>query len=208
MDRINVSALALVALLSVLMAPARGDEASDPADATIEKGERLEEQAASGSNAPVAEPIAPEEAEAVDPEGEAPLDDPLTCLARAVYWEAKGEDVAAMEAVANVVMNRLAAEDFPDTVCGVVTEGGTEGACQFSWWCDGHSDDVEEPEPYEIAQDVARRSLNQELDDRTEGALFFHASDDTAEWAAKMVETTTVGPHRFYRPAKSTESQH
>lgn len=141
------------------------------------------------------------EAAAVDPEGAAPLEDPLTCLARTIYWEAKGEDVAAMEAVANVVMNRLAAEPFPDTICGVVTEGKEGGPCQFAWWCDGSPDDVEEPDRYAITTDVARRALNQELPDRTDGALFFHGINDTPDWAADYVETARVGDHVFYRPA-------
>jgi spore germination cell wall hydrolase CwlJ-like protein len=81
--------------------------AAEPA-AVLEKVETLEEQAASETvPADAAEPLTEAEAAVVDPEGDAPLEDPLTCLARTVYWEAKGEDLAAMEAVANVVMNRL-----------------------------------------------------------------------------------------------------
>jgi hypothetical protein len=33
--------------------------------------------------------ITPGEAQAVDPAGQAPLDDSITCLARTIYWEAK-----------------------------------------------------------------------------------------------------------------------
>jgi len=168
---------------------------------TLEQLEGLEEEAAGGSGATAAEPLTKTEAAAVDPEGAAPLEDPLTCLARTIYWEAKGEDVAAMEAVANVVMNRLAAEPFPDTICGVVTEGKEGGPCQFAWWCDGSPDDVEEPDRYAITTDVARRALNQELPDRTDGALFFHGINDTPDWAADYVETARVGDHVFYRPA-------
>ena len=166
---------------------------------TLEQLEGLEEEAAGGSGAPAAEPLTKTEAAAVDPEGAAPLEDPLTCLARTIYWEAKGEDVAAMEAVANVVMNRLAAEPFPDTICGVVTEGKEGGPCQFAWWCDGSPDDVEEPDRYAITTEVARRALNQELPDRTDGALFFHGVADTPDWAADYVETVRLGDHVFYR---------
>ncbi len=51
------------------------------------------------------------------------MDDAITCLARSIYWEAKGKDSTDMEAVANVVMNRLGHEGFPDTVCAVVKQG-------------------------------------------------------------------------------------
>ena len=171
-------------------------------DATVAKGEVLEEAAAEGT--PAAETIEPAEAELVDPEGDAPLEDALTCLARTVYWEAKGEDLAAMEAVANVVMNRLASDDFPETVCGVVTQGKDEGPCQFSWWCDGNPLEAEEPDRYEITMDVARRALNQELTDHTDGALYFHGQGVSPDWAATFVETTTVGEHVFYRPDGET----
>ncbi|PTT68967.1 cell wall hydrolase, partial [Pseudomonas sp. HMWF007] len=60
-----------------------------------EKAQVLEEKAAdqvSAAPAPRSEAITPTEAQAVDPAGAAPLDDPLTCLARSIYWEAKGKD--------------------------------------------------------------------------------------------------------------------
>ncbi|MFP3336140.1 hypothetical protein SB761_36180, partial [Pseudomonas sp. SIMBA_064] len=44
---------------------------------------------------------------AVDPAGKSPLDDSITCLARTIYWEAKGADAKDMTAVASVVLNRL-----------------------------------------------------------------------------------------------------
>jgi spore germination cell wall hydrolase CwlJ-like protein len=179
-----------------MMGPARGDE---PAT-TLDKVDVLEEQAVDEVAPAAAEAITPAEAATVDPEGDAPLEDALTCLARTVYWEAKGEDLAAMEAVANVVMNRLASDDFPQTVCEVVTQGKDEGPCQFSWWCDGNPDDIEEPERFEMTMDVARRALNQELTDRTNGALYFHGQGSTPDWAADYVETVTLGEHVFYRP--------
>jgi spore germination cell wall hydrolase CwlJ-like protein len=175
-------------------------DAAEPA-AVLKKVETLEEQAA-GEAAPAdaAEPITPAEAAVVDPEGVAPLEDALTCLARTVYWEAKGEDLAAMEAVANVVMNRLADDGFPDTICAVVTQGRPEGPCQFSWWCDGNPLDAEEPDRYEKTTDVARRALNQELPDRTDGALYFHGEGVSPDWSQVFQPTVTLGGHIFYRP--------
>lgn len=37
------------------------------------------------------EVLTPSEVKAVDPVGQSPLDDSITCLARTIYWEAKGE---------------------------------------------------------------------------------------------------------------------
>ena len=121
--------------------------ATEKAQAAVEKGQELEKAAAAGDGEPPADgkTITRSEAQAVDPDGQEPLDDALGCLARTIYWEAKGEDRPGMEAVASVVMNRLGRESFPNTVCGVVKEGRQSGACQFSWWCDGRPDEVEEP---------------------------------------------------------------
>ncbi len=68
------------------------------------------------------------------------------CLALSMCWEAKDQGREAMIAVGSVVLNRIASEDFPDTACEVVFEGGETPPCQFSWWCDGKSDRPTEPE--------------------------------------------------------------
>src|SRR5437016_1071276 len=44
----------------------------------------------------------------------------LACLARNVYFEARGEPLAGQFAVAEVTMNRKASRLFPRTVCAVV----------------------------------------------------------------------------------------
>ena len=51
------------------------------------------------------------EAQAVDPAGGEPLDDAITCLARTIYWEARGEATVDMEAIANVVMSSARASE-------------------------------------------------------------------------------------------------
>ena len=68
-----------------------------------------------------------------------------------------------MEAVASVVMNRLGHEGFPDTVCAVVKQGSETKNCQFSWWCDGRADQVQEETQYAIAKEIARKALNKQL---------------------------------------------
>ncbi len=96
----------------------------------------------SGSPAP-SEIITQPEAQALDSDGTAPIDDTFICLARTIYWEARGQETVALEAVASIVINRLNHEEFPNTICTVVKQGHEQGACQFSWWCDGRSDDAE-----------------------------------------------------------------
>ncbi len=83
------------------------------------------------------------------------------CLALAMYWEAKTEGADGMRAVASVVLNRRAHPEFPDTVCGVVKQGGETPPCQFSWWCDGKSDRPTEAAAWQLAQSLALSSLDQ-----------------------------------------------
>ncbi len=138
---------------------------------------------------------------AVDPAGKEPLDDAITCLARTIYWEARGEDDTAMQAIANVVMNRLAHEGFPKTICAVVKQGKEEGSCQFSWWCDGRPDQAQEEAAYAVAKEIARKVLNGQLGDRAHGAIYFHHQRLRPSWSKIYIRTGKVGEHIFYKPA-------
>ncbi|MEM9763852.1 MAG: cell wall hydrolase [Pseudomonadota bacterium] len=146
-------------------------------------------------------PLTKNAAVAFDPAGQGPLDDPLTCLARTTYWEAKGEGEKGMRAVAHVVANRVKSGRFPETYCGVVTAGGSEPPCQFSWWCDGRPDEVIESAPYAEAREIARKVLNGESEDPTKGALFFHNTRVSPSWSKVFRRTARIGGHIFYRPA-------
>lgn len=167
------------------------------------KAEVLEQHASaegSGERPAPSELLTQPGVQAVDPAGKAPLDDAITCLSRSIYWEAKGQEKAEMEAVASVVMNRLGHAEFPGTVCEVATQGSEQGRCQFSWWCDGRPDQVQEEASYEIAKEIARKALNQQLADRTGGALYFHGKHASPRWATTFIKTLETDQHVFYKP--------
>lgn len=190
-------------LALALISPSMAAEQERQAEKAIEKAETLEQKAVEDGGPPKAsrsEVITKREVQAVDPAGEAPLDDAITCLARSIYWEAKGQEVEEMEAVANVVMNRLQTEEFPRSVCEVVKQGSEAGNCQFSWWCDGRPDSVQEETSYTQAKEVARRALNGQLKDRTQGALFFHDRSVSPSWATTFKRTHAAGDFLFYKP--------
>lgn len=173
------------------------------AESAEDKAQVLEQKAADHDTKPPprkAETITKTEAQAVDPVGEAPVDDALTCLSRTIYWEAKGGAPADMEAVANVVLNRLGHDGFPDTVCAVVKDGSEKKSCQFSWWCDGRSDDVQEENRYDLAREIARKALNQQLPDRTAGAMYFHDRNVSPAWVRQYLKTAQTGKFDFYKP--------
>ena len=168
------------------------------------KAEVLEEKASFKGSKTLPTPtqiITKSEALSVDPTGEEPLEDAITCLARTIYWEANRKDGAEMEAIAYVVMNRLGHKGFPNTICGVVKQGHEQGTCQFSWWCDGRPDDAREEEPYSHAKEIARKALNRQLKDPSNGALYFHNRKVTPNWATEYIRTVEVGEHIFYKPA-------
>lgn len=50
----------------------------------------------------------------------------LRCLAENVYYEGRGEPLDGQYAIAEVTVNRVAAPQFPDTVCGVVHDKGLD----------------------------------------------------------------------------------
>ena len=47
------------------------------------------------------------------------------CLAAGIYFEARGESVEGQLAVARVILNRVNAPNYPDSICGVVYEGAS-----------------------------------------------------------------------------------
>jgi spore germination cell wall hydrolase CwlJ-like protein len=204
-----VFSLALALSLALTMGCKKAEEKTESATQTQKatsaenKAEVLEKIAASAGSRALPSPaeiITKTEVQAVDPIGEEPLEDAITCLSRTIYWEAKNEGVAGMEAIANVVMNRLGHKGFPNKICEVVRQGREQGACQFSWWCDGRSDDAEEDKPYAIAKEISRKVLNRQLPDRTGGAMYFHQRKVTPGWSAEYVKTVEIGEHIFYKP--------
>src|SRR6185503_5352794 len=62
----------------------------------------------------------------------------LTCLARNVYFEARGEPIKGQRAVAEVTLNRVASGQYADSICEVVYQKGWDATRQryvgaFSW---------------------------------------------------------------------------
>ena len=192
--------LATLACLALLLANAPWARADTVSARAEDKAQMLEEKAATDSPAPPQSTLTKTEAQAVDPAGRESVDDAITCLARTVYWEAKGGSEANMEAVASVVMNRLGREGFADTVCGVVKQGSEQKNCQFSWWCDGRSDQVQEEDRYQLAKAIAAKALNQQLPDSTGGALFFHDRSVATDWTKRYRRTAQTDKFLFYAP--------
>ena len=122
------------------------------------------------------------------------------CLAEALYFEARGEDVRGIFAVAEVILNRVESDGFPDTVCSVVNQGtGERYRCQFTYTCDGLAEAVHEPGAYRMVGKVARLMLDGAARPLTEGATHYHTRQVNPRWASVFPRTSTIGFHHFYR---------
>lgn len=126
------------------------------------------------------------------------------CLAKNIYYEARHESLLGQVAVALVTMHRVNHKRFPSDVCSVVQQGGeiTKNRCQFSWYCDGLSDNPKEHEAYQLAQQVAEMVLDPAtvLPDFTQGADHYHADYiQTPCWATRMQKVAHVDTHIFYK---------
>lgn len=127
----------------------------------------------------------------------------LDCLARNVYFEARGEPLAGMYAVAEVTMNRKASRLFPDSVCGVVHQknwdplrGRYIGA--FSW-TEFNSMPSPDGEAWQRAQEVAAAVYHRRVAPTLQGALHFHATHIQPDWAKERKLVARIGRHLFYR---------
>ena len=129
-----------------------------------------------------------------------------SCLAEAMYYEARGEGVVGEKAIAEVVVHRSQRRGFPHTICGVVHQGDGE-ACQFSFVCDGTMDRPKDAGDWARAMRLATRILTGSLPlmNATEGAIAFHATTVQPEWPG-MVPTVRIGNHVFYRRPARTHS--
>jgi len=129
----------------------------------------------------------------------------LVCMTMAVYFEARGEPLVGQSAVAHVIMNRVEDERYPDSVCEVVKQGPTykwanfpiRHKCQFSFYCDGKSDEPKNDASFRKAVFLARE-LVMGKPDYSKGALFYHAVYVYPHWATKMKPTVKISKHIFY----------
>lgn len=130
------------------------------------------------------------------------------CMALNIYHEARGDNRAGKFAVADVVLNRVADERYPDSVCGVVKQSKRDekgnlilNKCQFSWWCDGKSDTPREVLSWEESQLVAFNIMYwKRFRGLTEGSTHYHAVSIPAPyWAKDFISRGVVGQHQFYQ---------
>ncbi len=123
------------------------------------------------------------------------------CLARGVYFEARGESELGQAAVAQVILNRVRNPAYPATICGVVYQNKNwRNRCQFSFACDGIRDRIHSPRAWKTAQKVAKGVTEGSIWlDKVADATHYHATYVRPRWARAMKKTDRIGRHIFYR---------
>ncbi len=122
------------------------------------------------------------------------------CLTEALYFEARGESIAGIVAVAEVILNRVENPKYPKTVCGVIRQGvGNAETCQFSYMCDGRPERMTEREAYQRVGKIARIMLDGQPRMLTGGATHFHTTRVRPSWSRAFERTARIGEHVFYR---------
>lgn len=127
-----------------------------------------------------------------------PMDRPLVCMARNLYHEARGQGRTEQIAVGHVVLNRVKHRYYPNSVCGVIKQGGLKGPCQFSWYCDKRSNSPRDLRTYSRMLELALEVLSGETEDPTKGANMFHSHRVRPNWARTAQPRGRIGAHYFY----------
>ena len=127
-----------------------------------------------------------------------PMDRDLVCMARNLYYESRGQSQKGQIAVGHVVLNRVKHRYYPRSVCGVVKQGGRKGPCQFSWYCDRHSNQPKDLKTYSRMLQISLQVLSGETGDPTNGANMFHSKAVRPGWARKAQSRGRIGDHLFY----------
>ena len=133
------------------------------------------------------------------------------CLAQNIYFEAGNQPFIGRFAVANVTLNRVNDLQFPNTICEVVYQSAAykkswtgeiipkRGMCQFSWYCDGKSDEPKDSVTWIESIRIADLALQSSNFDVTEGALWYHADYIHPYWADHLEYVVTIENHIFYK---------
>lgn len=128
----------------------------------------------------------------------------LLCLAKAAYYEARGENFEGQVAIAQVALNR--AKSSGQTICQTIATkvGDKGGVCLFPSTCQARNAPPEASPPWLqsqwIAEEVAAgRAWLREL----EHAEYFHTFHVGPPWRHMAQRVRRIGQHIFYAPASA-----
>mgnify|MGYP002776165197 CR=1 FL=1 len=113
----------------------------------------------------------------------------LMCLALMIFLEARGEPLPGQYAVGQVILNRVANEEFPDTVCEVIQQPG-----QFAPIVYKRGAIVERSVAALVATDLYLRYRP-----NTEVLWFYNPKNASPSWVRKLTPAFEIGGHLFLK---------
>jgi len=116
------------------------------------------------------------------------------CLADNLHYEARGESLAGIRAVASVVLNRVASKRWPNSICRVVYQSK-----QFSWANDYRARNPKLVAYTQKVQRVVVKAMAGRLKDNTRQATHYHTLAVYPKWASRLKMTEVIGFHVFYK---------
>jgi N-acetylmuramoyl-L-alanine amidase len=136
------------------------------------------------------------------------LKEDVLCLTANLYFEARGEGVKGLKAVADVTLNRVKSKKYPPSVCKVVFQKH-----QFSWTNEVPWDQIQKAlnhvEPSKNPQEVsayhqaykeAKKTLLGRPRVLSESVLWYHTKEVKPKWRNNLKVHTIIGSHIFYEP--------
>jgi spore germination cell wall hydrolase CwlJ-like protein len=133
-------------------------------------------------------------------------DESELCLTQALYFEARGQGIEGMFAVAEVILSRVDSWKYPHTICAVTRQTKSEVyyRCQFSYWCDRKSDypslTVPSMRSWKLAGTIARAFLAGDMYLPVNGYTVYVRCDSIPNYwdMSKLIGVKVIGDHCFY----------
>ena len=123
----------------------------------------------------------------------------ILCLSAAIYYEARNQPVDGQLAVAEVIMNRVQSDRYPDDACEVINQNK-----QFSYTHDGKSDDfLKEPEQEAVIRAILVASEVLRGHGLGITSTHYHTTDIIPPYWAQFYDYDgKLGDHMFYTMVK------
>ncbi len=129
----------------------------------------------------------------------------LACLVDALYGESRGEPTEGVLKVAEVILNRTASKQYPDSICRV-----TKQPWQFSYYNKSNDKRLfkakKDQKSLQRMYKLANKALTkQRKEDKitlsSSGVLFYHTTKVKPKWSTspKLKYVKTIKNHKFYR---------
>ena len=128
------------------------------------------------------------------------MDTETEILAKTLYGEARGEGISGLEAVANVILNRV---KHPCWWGKNIREVCLK-PMQFSCWNIDDPNrkklmaDLSDDPIFDVCRRIAVRAIRGLLKDTTKGSTHYHALKSHPKWANALVPNAQIGNHIFY----------